>query len=174
MNPFLKNTNIYLRGISLDDVNETYLAWMNDREVTKGLVSGLFPSSIQQLENYIKGQLQQPFSAMFAICTNKEDKHIGNIKIDSFNWISGTCELGILIGDRSEWGKGYGKEACDLVINYAFEDLNLRKVTLVVFSNNPAAQRLYEKIGFQIEGSLKDHIFVEGSYYDKIYMSKFR
>jgi RimJ/RimL family protein N-acetyltransferase len=78
-----------------------------------------------------------------------------------------------MIGDKHFYGKGVGTESCQLVIDYAFSRLNIRKIILAVYSNNPSAIRLYEKLGFKTEGCLKDQIFENGKYHDKLYMSLF-
>lgn len=170
---FLKSENIYLRKVSETDVNELYLEWINNPDITKGLVTGAFPSSIEDLYNYVQQTVALKDCLFMAICTH-DHKHIGNIKLDNFNWIAKTAELGILIGNQNYWGKGIGAEACHLLIKHAFQNLNLRKITLAVFSNNPAAIKLYEKIGFEKEGQLKEHVYSDGLYYDKLYMSIFK
>ena len=65
-----------------------------------------------------------------AILNKKTGAHIGNIKLGDINWIHRFSELGIMIGDKRYWGKGYGEEACKLVLAYAFDRLNLNKVIL--------------------------------------------
>ena len=110
---------------------------------------------------------------MFAICDKVNDVHIGNIKLDNFDWVNRTCELGLLLGDRTYWGKGIGTEVMRLTLAYAFNQLNLRKVLLAVYANNPAAIKLYEKVGFKNEGCLRSQIFVKGEYIDKHYMGIF-
>jgi RimJ/RimL family protein N-acetyltransferase len=66
-----------------------------------------------------------------------------------------------------------GLEAMKLVINFVFDDLNLNKITLAVFQNNPGALKLYERLDFQIEGRFVNHVFKEGRLWDKIYLSLF-
>ncbi|MFN9799027.1 MAG: GNAT family N-acetyltransferase, partial [Bacteroidota bacterium] len=63
---------------------------------------------------------------------------------------------------------------CSLVVSYAFERLNLRKILLAVYASNPGAIRAYEKAGFAEEARLREHVYSAGSYTDKIYMSVFR
>ena len=172
MPKFLSSKQVYLRCIELSDANLNYLSWINNEDATKGLVSGKFPSSLPELEAYIKNVLDSK-NVMFAVCDSTNDKHIGNIKLDNFDWIARTCELGILIGDANYRGKGIGTEVCQLTCNYAFHQLNLRKVTLTVFGNNPAAIKVYQKLGFELEGTLKKHVFEAGEYVDKHYMSLF-
>lgn len=173
MNAYLKGSRVYLRSIEEDDATENYLSWLNNQETTKGLVTGRFPTSMQSLKTYLRSIEQNEKSVMFAICLLENNQHIGNIKLDQLDYYAGTAELGILIGEENQRGKGIGSETCQLVLDYAFQNLNLRKVTLSVFSNNPNAVKTYEKLGFLVEGRLKDHFFMNGNYYDKIYMSYF-
>lgn len=171
---FLQGDKIYLRAITLNDVTDDYLSWLNDEETTRGLASGVFPSNIEELRKFVEGIIANKNAVMLAICDITNDKHIGNIKLDQFDWVSRTCELGLLIGDKTSWGKGIGYEVCKLTLAYAFSDLNIRKVSLAVYANNPAAIRLYEKLGFVREGQLRKHIFEGGEYHDKYYMGIFR
>jgi len=172
MNPFLKGKQIYLRAIALSDATEEYVQWINDPEVTKGLVTGVYPSGIEELRDYIKSVISDNNTIMMAVCDH-DDVHIGNIKLDRFDHIAKTAELGLMIGNRNYWGKGIGSEMCELILKYAFKELNLRKVSLTVYGNNLAAIKLYQKLGFIIEGTLKKHVFAEGDYHDKLWMSYF-
>jgi len=170
---FLKGEQIFLRAASVDDASENYLSWINDPETTRGLVAGLFPSTLQDLRQYLQQIESSKDSVMFAICDNNTNQHIGNVKLDRFDWVSGTCELGILIGEQTFWGKGIATEVCRLVLDYAFDRLNLRKVLLAVYANNPGAIAVYKKIGFQLEGTLRKHVFQEGEHVDKHFMGIF-
>lgn len=171
---FLSDESIALRPISLNDANNDYLSWLNDRSTTEGLVTGTFPVNIESLKHFIAQITNSKDSIMLAICTLPLMTHVGNIKLDKFDWPSGTAELGILIGAAEGRGKGIGYAACGLVIKYAFNDLNLRKISLTVYSANTAAIKLYEKLGFREEGRLKNHVWVSGVFQDKIWMSLFR
>ena len=171
---FLGNDKIYLRPISIDDASTRYLSWINSKEVTKGMLTGKIPTNLEQLKRYLESVSNDKNSVMLAICEKNNDLHIGNVKLDQFDWVGHTAMFGIMIGDKDFWGKGIGTMVCELVGEYAFNTLNLRKLTLSVYDNNPAAVGLYEKSGFVQEGRLRKHVFADGVYYDKIYMSKFR
>ncbi|WP_092506285.1 GNAT family N-acetyltransferase [Virgibacillus salinus] len=75
------------------------------------------------------------------------------------------------IGEKSEWGKGYGTEVVEILVNFAFSRLNLHKVYLTVDSDNIGAIRCYEKVGFYKDGVLRDEVFKNGKYVNRIYMS---
>jgi ribosomal-protein-alanine N-acetyltransferase len=170
---FLEGKLIYLRAIALSDVNESYLKWLNEPDVTTGLASGTFPTSLDALRLYVEQKSADKNTIMFAICDQKSNKHIGNIKLDNFDWVSRTCELGVLIGEKDFWGKGIGSEVCKLTIRYALQQLNIRKILLAVYANNAGAIKVYEKIGFVKEGTLRQHIWSNGEYIDKHYMGLF-
>ncbi|MFT4777532.1 MAG: RimJ/RimL family protein N-acetyltransferase [Flavobacteriales bacterium] len=174
MNAFLSGEKVYLRAISDDDATNEYLGWINDTETTKGLVTGTFPSNMGDLKTYLNHVSGNSNTVMFAICIIDGDRHVGNIKLDNFDWVAGTAELGVLLGAKDAWGKGIGTASCQLLLHYAFDQLNLRKVSLTVYDNNPGAIRLYEKIGFQTEGRLRNHIFADGAYIDKLWMGIFK
>lgn len=174
MNVFLSGEKVFLRALSLEDATSEYLSWINDPEITRGMVTGIYPSDIDSLKSYIKTTTADKNTVIFAICDKLTGQHIGNIKLDRFDFISQTCELGLMIGNPDYHGKGIGKEVCLLVTNYAFDRLNLRKISLTVYGNNPAAIRLYKNIGFVEEGCLKAHVYIQGAYVDKYWMSLFR
>jgi RimJ/RimL family protein N-acetyltransferase len=170
---FLEGENVYLRPLTIEDANDIYLKWLNDPEVTRGLASGYFPTTQQELINYVKGALRDQNTVFFALCEKNTNAHIGNVKVDRIDWIAQTCELGLIIGEASARGRGLGVETMQLVINYVFDDLNLNKITLAVFQNNPGAMKLYKKLDFQIEGTFVNQVFKEGRLWDKIYLSLF-
>lgn len=77
---------------------------------------------------------------------------------------------GIFIGDKKYWGKGYGTDAMRVLVKFIFEQMNIHKVKLNVYSFNERAIKSYEKCGFKVEGVLRQEIFRDGRYYDEIIM----
>lgn len=173
MTKFLEGKQIYLRPLKIEDANEIYLNWLNDSAVTRGLASGYFPTTQEELIDYVKGAVKSRDVVFLALCDNETNRHIGNVKIDRIDWVAKTCELGLIIGEESSRGRGLGSETMGLVIQYIFQELNLNKITLAVFENNPRALKLYEKLGFHVEGRFVNHVFKEGRLWDKIYLSLF-
>lgn len=173
MSYFMETERTGLRPLSVADATDEYLGWLNDHEVTRGLETGVFPSTKESLLDFIQKTSGSRENIIFAIIDKTRNKHIGNIKLGNINWIHRHGELGILIGDKQAWGKGYGTDACKLLVDYAFSKLNLHKVWLAVFSNNPAAIRVYRKLDFHEEGRLREHVYTEGKFEDKILMSVF-
>lgn len=169
--PILYSERLMLEPLSIKHLSQDYLNWLNDPETTKYLEieEGYTLSS---LAKYLKG-VEEKKILFWAIIINKTNKHIGNIKIDPINAKYALCEYGILIGDKKEWGKGFAKEASLKVIDYCFNTLNLRKMTLGVVEKNINAVELYKKIGFVIEGIYVNHIFHNHEYLNTLRMAKF-
>jgi RimJ/RimL family protein N-acetyltransferase len=170
---FLDGNQIYLRPLTEEDASDIYLKWLNDPAVSRGLASGYFPTTMQDLVHYVNVALSDQNTIFFAICEKESNAHIGNLKVDRIDWMARTCELGLIIGEESARGRGLGFESMQLVIEHVFNELNLNKITLAVFENNPSALKLYQKLGFQVEGRFVKHVFKEGQLWDKIYLSLF-
>jgi RimJ/RimL family protein N-acetyltransferase len=96
---------------------------------------------------------------------------VGNIAVFGINWRLRSAEIGILIGDKRYWNKGYGTEAMQVILKHGFETLNLHRMYLRVFQTNPGAIRAYEKAGFIHEGIQRQAEFRNGQYVDVLMMS---
>lgn len=145
----LQSKRLFLKPLSIQHLSDEYVSWLNDIEVYSFLETG-GNYTIEKLEEFLKEQDKKKI-LFWAIHLKVSDKHIGNIKIDPINEIQNSGEYGIMMGDRTEWGKGYAKEASLIVINYCFNELKLWKITLGVIEKNTNAVRLYEKLGFKVE-----------------------
>jgi len=156
----LISDRLIYKPLSLAHLSHHYVSWMNDKEVIKYLDSG-GDYTIEKLEDFLN-DVEKKEILFWAIHLKESGKHIGNIKIDPINKKNGLGEYGIMMGDRSEWGKGYAKEASQTVIQYCFNQLKLRKITLGVVENNESAVELYKAMSFEIEGIYKRHGFYNG------------
>ena len=106
----------------------------------------------------------------FLIRTLEEDLTIGLIGLDGIQWVRGDAWVGIGLGEREYWGEGYGTDAMGILLRYAFEELNLHRLSLSVFEYNSRAIRSYEKAGFVIEGRVRQFLNRDGRRYDMIFM----
>ena len=113
-------------------------------------------------------------SLFLNIRTLKEDTLIGFVGLFDLFQHQGDSLVAIALGERSYWGKGFGTDAMQIMLRYAFCELNLRSVGLIVFEYNPRAIRSYEKIGFAHEGRIRGAILREGKRWDFLYMGLLR
>lgn len=124
--------------------------------------------SIKQIQDWIEEDDSN--ACNFAIHTLADDKMIGTVGLDDFNWTARNAWVGIGIGDRDYWGRGYGTEAMKLILHYAFTELNLHRVNLTVFEFNKRAIRSYEKCGFKYEGIQREFIYKDDRRWDILNM----
>lgn len=143
--------------------------WLNDPEVTETLAISE-PMSMEEEQKWYENHLRDKSSKIFAIETLKGE-HIGNVGLHDIDTHNRKAELGIFVGEKSLWGKGYGTEAVSLALELAFEGLNLNKVYLRAFITNVRAQRCYERAGFVKEGVLRQDNFKKGVYIDSFIYS---
>jgi RimJ/RimL family protein N-acetyltransferase len=115
-----------------------------------------------------------PAEYLFGIRTLAGDNLVGFIDLEGVMFPHGDAFVGIGLGERSLWGKGYGTDAMKVILRYAFQELNLRRVSLDTFEYNPRAIRSYEKAGFIHEGCARAFLFREGKRWDMIFMGILR
>lgn len=169
--PYIIGENVFLRPLLKEDLNDRYLSWLNDPDVRRYLEAGLFPSTPDDLLNFYDRIAKDSSNVVFAICLVKNNLHVGNIKLGPINFIHRKATVGIMIGDKREWGKNIGTESMRLVTDYGFNTLNLHRIELGVCADHCAAIHCYEKAGFRIEGRLRDAAFHEGRYKDNLIMA---
>lgn len=157
-----------LRRIEREDI-PTFVRWFGDPDVREFLLLNR-PISMAEEEQWFARQLQSRDSEVFAIETT-DGVHIGNTGLHDINWLHRNAEMGIVIGEKQYWGKGYGSDAARVLLRFAFDEMNLHRVQLTVYEDNVRAIRAYEKCGFRQEGRLRDAIFRKGRYYDMLLMS---
>jgi [ribosomal protein S5]-alanine N-acetyltransferase len=165
---FLESERLYLRAVQPDDANEAYYRWMNDPAVNKYLESRFYPHTLETLKDYIQSKLGDNENPFFAIILKDSNRHIGNIKLGPINTIHRFADIGIIIGEKDCWGKGYATEAIRLVVKYAFDTLNLHKVTAGFYEPNIQSMKAFIKAGFIQEGIRKSHCYCDGKYVDDI------
>jgi len=172
--PFILGTQIYLRPLEREDLNERYLGWLNDPEANRYLESGIFPYTKDELEKFYEQVTRSPDQIILAIVDKETDQHIGNVKLGPINWVHRKATFGILLGDKQFWGRGIGTEATRLMVEYGFFRLNLRRIELGVYAEHDAAVCSYEKVGFRVEGKFREDLFHEGQYKDCLWMGLLR
>jgi RimJ/RimL family protein N-acetyltransferase len=165
--------------------SEEYLRWMNDLETTKtlGKFDYLMPVERSKLVEYING-INKNNTVFLAIYLSNDGQSrqmdkaamsfIGTLKIYDIDLLSRRASIGIAIGERSNWGKGYAAKAIRIACNYIFNTLGMRKITAGYFGNNIGMERAFIKNGFAVEAIFKEHIWVAGEYIDHKFVSKFR
>ena len=161
---------VILREIEEEDLN-LIVKWRNNPEIIRGFFSYLPLSKVKQrkwYEKYLNDDTQQTF----IIELKKEKTPIGTVGLTNIDYKNQKAELGILI-DRSYQNKGLGKEALNLLIKFAFDEMNIRKIKALVFKENEPAIKLYKSCEFIEEGILKKEVYKNGEFKDVMIMALF-
>jgi len=167
----LKGPRLTLRAIRRDDLPR-YVIWLNDSEVIEHL-GDIFPFSLEDEEEWYEAQRKDQRVLHLAIET-AEGIHIGSVSLMNINYRNQVAELGIVIGVKSDWGKGYGTEAINILLSYGFEVLNLNRIFLRVDTDHHGAITCYQRCGFTQEGELRQVGYKAGKFYNQYIMSILR
>ena len=163
---FLENERIYMRTLSGEDDFREYEKWLNDQENTVYMGSGKFPVTVDSLKKYVENFAGNQNGMLLGIFLKGKDEHIGNITLQQINWKDRNGEVGVIIGDKEQWGKGYATDAIKLVAEHAFKKLNLHKIYAGVVDGNMGSKKAFKKVGFKEEAVLREHFYLNGEYQD--------
>jgi RimJ/RimL family protein N-acetyltransferase len=145
------------------DISREYVTWLNDPAVFQFLGSK-FPQTQHTIRRYVEQLVPPNFIAK--IIERESRQHVGNIAMHQFDPTHRTIELGIIIGAAAARGKGYGREACALAVRYAFDHLDVEKVTAGTVHGNDAMKSVFLSLGFKVEGTLRSQYFLQGARLD--------
>jgi len=142
--------NVTLRKLTKGDAAISY-KWRNDPEVWK-LTGRTFTNNVskEMEEKWIDNINRSSVDVRFAICVNKDQKYIGNVQLTNIK--NGSATFHIFIGDKEFWGAGIAKAATTLILNYGFDVLNLKAISLSVCKAHTAAIAVYKYNGFKDDG----------------------
>ena len=161
---------VRLRAVEPGDV-ERFCAWMNDPEVIDGLTRR-YPMSLAEERAWAEEHATPSYAdATFAIET-LEGAHIGACGFFRTSPENRFAEFGLCIGNKSYWGRGYGTDATETLCRFGFEEMNLHRIELWVPADNPRAQRVYERVGFAVEGVAREAVYQRGRRIDAVLMSR--
>lgn len=146
-----------------DEAIQTYARWMNDEDFIHYLSRNTKTATVRDEREWAERKNEEN-EHVFNIVT-KEGHLIGNCDICTYH--NGVCgSLGICIGEKGAWGKGYGTEAIKMLIKYGFEELRVENISLWVVATNARALSCYLKAGMKKCGTLHKSLFIGGEYVD--------
>jgi ribosomal-protein-alanine N-acetyltransferase len=165
--------HLILRNLSAEDATPRYLSWLSDHEVTRHLeIRFSPPRTIDDLAQFIVACNASDDTLMLGMFLRHDVRHIGNIKLGPINWQHGTAEIGLLIGQRDEWGKGHASAAIELISSHAFTGLGLAKLTAGCYAGNEGSRRAFLNAGFDEEGRRVSQWVADGQRRDGIMLGK--
>ncbi len=174
MKDILKGELVRLSAVDHEELGKAYSIWNQDSELTRFLDARMVSlRSAKAISDFFEKENKEasPVEHAFTIRALEDNRLLGDIGLYVINdWGPRDAFVGLGIGDRKDWGKGYGTDAMKIILRYAFTEINLRRVTLTVFEYNPRAIRSYEKTGFRHEGRLRGALLRDGKRWDMLYM----
>ncbi len=173
MDDIFQGEYIRLAGDDPMTIAEAFQRWNRDSEYVR-LLDDEPPKlrAVKTFKEWLEKELLSTDNGrfLFTIRTLDDDRLIGFTGLFDVRWNHGDAWLGIGLGERDTWGKGFGSDALHVILRYAFHELGLERVTLTVFEYNPRAIRAYEKVGFKHEGRLRKVIHRDGQRSDLLVM----
>ena len=177
LHPFLVGEKVYLRALERGDLSGPMFDWAHNPDVTQYMYMGWVPNTVEGLEreyNLLTGHNtasllqvpEHPENIVFAVVDKRTDAHIGNAGLFGINWVMRVAELRQIIGKPECWGGGYAFEAYRLILKYAFDRLNLRRVVAGTRVDNVRSIVLLMKTGFVQEGCQREQFLRNEQAYD--------
>lgn len=161
---------VSLLPFRLADVSERYVAWLNDREVTRYTeVRGR--QSIESVRAYVETQLASRDVYFWRIVA--EGRHIGNLRVSGLTSIHRRPVIALIVGERQGRGRGIGTAAIRLAADHLLDAQLAHKVVAGIYAENLASIRAFEKAGFHTEATLREHYWFENRFVDALQMAKF-
>ncbi|HNK63205.1 MAG TPA: GNAT family protein [Anaerolineales bacterium] len=175
MKSLYRGSLVRLASVQPDLLAKSLLKWDRDSEAQR--LGDFMPVQLQsekKIKEYLEKREENNTSYRFSILTLAGDVFIGFTSLWVNDWNLGEAWLGIFIGERDYWGKGYGTDAMRLIVQYGFMELNLRRISLGLHAFNERALKSYLKVGFRVEGRERGVFLRDGVRYDDLVMGLLR
>jgi ribosomal-protein-alanine N-acetyltransferase len=163
-----------LRTLRESAADGPYLAWMQDPQVLRHLEARFTTTSRDGLADYIRFMNADPDVVLLGIFISRTDEHIGNIKLGPIDRNHRVGEVGLLVGAKAHWGKGYATEAIAGLTAWAVETLGLHKLNAGCYHVNEGSRRAFLKAGWFEEGRLREQYECEGRRVDRVLLAYIR
>jgi [ribosomal protein S5]-alanine N-acetyltransferase len=154
----------FVRPLDESDIDGPYMSWFEDQEVCRYNSHGKFFKTRTAFEKYLS-ELNLEDRIVWAVC-HRGDGHIGNVSLQQISMIDRTAEFAILLGDKRHWGKGVGVLAGRQLLSHGFNKLGLERIYCGTAANNEGMRSLAVALGMTLEGTRRQHLFLEGERVD--------
>lgn len=167
-NIFIKGEKINLCILKNDYCEGEYMDWLNSEEVCLGNSHHKFPVSKMNLIDFITTKNDDRNSIHLAIIETSSSRHVGNVALQNIDYLNRQAEFAIILGEKGIWGKGFGTEACRLLMKHGFKELNLRRIYCATYENNKGMISIANKVGMMLEGRRRKAVYKNGNYLDVV------
>jgi len=172
--PIIRGELVFLRASERSDL-PAFVRWLNDADVLRNLAMRAPLSEAAEAQWFDRMLAAQGSTDYhFVICLLADGRPIGTAGLHGLDLVNGSAEFGIAIGEKDEWGKGYGTDATRAICDFGFGELRLERIGLFYYDGNERGRRTYEKAGFVHEATLRRAHFARGDHHDVHVMSILR
>lgn len=169
----IRGDRVILRAISMKDAN-LLMKLINDPETEEMLGGSSFPVSLESQQKWISSQTDRKDVLRCIVSPMDTEEGIGTVILSDIDTKNGVAQIHIKMDKQKGRGKGYGTDALNAIVNYAFDEMRLNCVYAEVLEYNSISQKLFEKCGFHREGVLRGRVFKKGSYINVVSYSRLK
>ena len=169
----IQGKNVVLRAISMKDAN-LLMELINDAETEKMLGGSSFPVSLEGQEKWISAQTGRIDVLRCIVALKENEEGIGTVILSDIDTKNGVAQVHIKMDKQRGRGKGYGSDALNTIVNYAFGEMRLNCIYADVLEYNTVSQKLFEKCGFLRDGVLRSRVFKGGRYINVVSYSRLK
>lgn len=162
--------DFYFRVLRASDLAGRWADWFNDPVVTRYQGKGIYPNTQEAQKRYFESLIDSRTDVVLAIVDRQTEVHIGNVGLHHIDPLHRTAVLGIVLGEKSAWGRGIGARSWKAITNYGFKVLNLNKICATVIDGNDASLKCAMASGYVVEGRQAQQMFKDGQYRDLIHV----
>ncbi len=161
----LKTKRLRLKTLRVRHISDKYVDGLNDGQVNKFLVAPRQRKQTRKMvRDYVEANLKSPSGLLFGLFHKTTGDLIGTLRVHDISYFHYSCCLGICLFDKSYWGKGYGQEALNRVVRFAFKELRMHYIEAGITQGNKASVQLFKKCGFKKVATYKDKYRYDASF----------
>jgi ribosomal-protein-alanine N-acetyltransferase len=153
---------IFLRPLSSDDVNASYLRWLTDPEINQFMETRHRPQTAQTIGEFVERVNGRDDEFLFGICLKKDGRHVGNIKVGPVKQNHSVADVSLFIGERDCWGQGLAADAIRAISRFAFTSMNVDKLNAIAYAANRGSIGAFLRAGYSQEGLRRKHYLLNG------------
>jgi RimJ/RimL family protein N-acetyltransferase len=168
---YFRGEKISLRAFDRKDI-ELAASWNNNEEITSYMLSR-FPVSIYEQEKWYEKTMNDKTKKKLIIVNNTSKSSIGMVSLFNIDLKNLSAEVGVYLTPSAQ-GKGYAKEAIQLISRFAFNEMNMHKLYASVIEFNKASVKTFESAGFSFEYTKKEAVYTNGRFFDVVYLCLFK
>jgi len=165
----LQGDAIELNDFNINNISVDYISWLNDPIVLQYSNQRFITHDFISCKKYLKS-FAGTDNLFLSIKTKKTNIYIGTLSV-YFNINHGVADIGIMIGNKNEWGKGYGQDAWNTILSFLLKKQDVRKITAGTLACNTAMRNIIEKSGMRIEGVRNEQELINGEPQDVVLFS---